>query len=344
MLLKTKQELLYVVAVSQAIDFSRVSPSLAQAELSFIMPLLGSDMYAALIAYHNDPDSYKITSDLQDNNFITTSGDEESNHTPREKAWGLLLYYTQRAIANIAFYIGFDSLNAFVDASGFHRMEGNEIKSMFKYQEDGLKKYFRNTGADGLDIMLEILETRIEHFDAFKSQLIRLRGRIIPDTKTFSQHYFINNSRIVFERLRQHMKLAEDLHLTPVLGKDNLNYIIAELQKETPDPKVTAIMPYLRDPVAYYSTAMLMQETGAELTDRGLYLKGIKNLNNSDLEINTPEERVTDLIARNLKIADQYLNVLRNYLAVNAAQWNDYANPRSGLHNRDNSGKRTFFV
>jgi hypothetical protein len=348
MLLKSIDEVRAVVRVGKALEFDRISAHLAQAEMSFIAPALGSDMYAMLIAYHNNPETYKITADIQDNNFLigATSGDlDDNNLNPEEKAWSMLLYYTQKSIANIALWIGFDQLNVSTSDAGFKRSESEQVKSLFKYQEDNLKKYFRNSGIDGIDVILEILETRIQYFDAYKTEMYRHKGRIIADTKTFQVHYHINNSRIVFDRLRQYMKTVEELELSKYIRESTLAYIFEELKKENPADKVKAIMPYLRDPVAYLSTAMLMEDSGAELTERGLYLKGIKNLTNSDLEINTDEARVKDLIERNKRIAQEYFIRLKKYLADNAASWAEDANPRSNaLHNRDNSGKRTFFT
>lgn len=348
MLIQTSQEVVNVSSVSTATDFDRISPFCAQAELQFIMPMLGSDMYAALIAYYKNESNYRITSDLKVNNFIIShsgSGDDPtSGHTPHENAWALLLYYTQRSIVHLAYYMGFDTLNAYVSDAGFRRTESEGIKPLFKYQEDNLKKFFRATGIDTLDVILEILETRIQFFDAYKTQLYKHKGRIIYDTKTFSDHYFISNSRIIFDRLRQHMKTTEELYLIKVVGKENFNYILAEIQKENPAAKVSAILPYLRDPLAWISTAMLMEESGAELTERGLYLKGLKNLNNSDLEINTDDARVRELISRNYARGDEYLMRLKLFLTENASDWNQYSNPRSGLHNRDNTDKRTFWA
>ncbi len=349
MLIRTIEEVKAVIPSSaENTDFNLLSTHLANAELQFISPLFGADMYCALLGYYTNPQTYKITDDLRLNNFLmdATSADdpELDNLSAHDKAWALLLFYTQKAIVNLAYYSGFDVLNVMFDNKGFTRFEGDTSKSLFKYQEDGLRKYFRNAGLDGLDTLLEILETRIQHFEAYKSQLYKHKGRIFPDTKSFNEVYFINNSRLVFDRLRQHMRLAEDLHLAPVITKANLDLISTELLKENPAQFVLDILPYVRKPIAYISSALLMQETGAELTDRGLYLKGLKNLNNSDLEINTPEARVVDLIARNFKIAEQYMITLRQFMAANASQWNNYSNPRAGLHNRDNSGKRTFFT
>jgi len=353
MLFKNISEVRIVLKLSDSTTFDRLAPHLAQAEYSFIRPALGSDMYAALLTYYNSENRYMMPENLYGIGFSFNTGSIGSVGsgtvndllTPEERAWALLLHYTQRAIAHIALWKGFDSLNTYISDGGFKRSETEKIKSLFKYQEDHLKAYFQESGIDGLDIILGILEERIAYFPAYKNQMYKHRGRIIHDTKTFNEIFYINNSRIIFDRLRQHMKTVEELYLIKYIGAEHFNYIIAELQKESPAAKVLAIMPYLRDPVAYKSTAMLMEESGAELTQRGLYMKGQKNISNSDLIVNTDEARVKELIKRNHGLADQYFERLRAYLSANATEWSQASeNPRYYFHNRDNSGKRTFFT
>lgn len=353
MLLKNIAEVRFVANVAANTEFNRLVTHIANAESSYIQPLLGSDTYAALIAYHDNTESYIIDSIEKLNMCVQSmsadsigsadlgSGDNTSNH---DRAWALLLYYTQQSIINLAYYKGFDTLNSNISDGGFHRLESERIKSLYKYQEDNLKNYFLENGFNGLDIILEFLELWSEYFDVYEYQLSKHHSRIIPDTKIFNEYYFINNSRLVFDRLRQHMQTIEDLTLTKLLGAENLAYILAEIKKTSPDIKVVEILPYLRAPIAWLSTAMLMEETGAELTPRGLYTKGIKSISNSDYVMNTAESRVVELIERNKKMGNEYLGRLKNYLLVNSSTWNQYSAPRGGLHNRDNTGKRTFFA
>lgn len=350
MLVKNIEEVRVVANVSAASEYEKLSSHLANAEMSFIIPMLGMDMYTALLNYHKNPDSFKIEVDTADIDLAIInlgSGDLGSGEMPsaEDKAWAILLYYTQKTIVYLALWKGFDMLNAYISDGGFKRTETESTKSLFKYQEDNLKHYLVETGFNGLDQILEILETNIVYFEPYKSQLYKHKGRIIPDTKTFSEHYFINNSRIIFDRLRQHMKTAEELHVSKIVGAENMAFILAEIQKAEPAEKVKAILPYLRDPIAFLSTAFLMQESGAELTERGLYLKGVKSINNSDLLINSDEARVKALIDRNLNTAKDYMDRLKNYMLKNSSLWSDYDFPRGNvLHNRDNTGKKTFFA
>jgi hypothetical protein len=240
--------------------------------------------------------------------------------------------------------VGFDMLNAYVSDGGFKRSESASVKSLFKYQEDHLKQYFKTTGFNSIDTALEWLEANATHFPEFGDRLSELKGRIIPNTKAFDRHYNINASRLVFMRLSQHIKMVEEIELAPVLGKENVDFILAELAKAEPTAKVKAILPYLRDPVAYLSVAMLMEESGADLTDRGLYYTGQRSISNSDYVMPATDNRIAVLVNRNRQIALRYLDRLKTYLLQNSELWNDYESPRDRLHERDNTNKKTFWV
>ncbi|MEJ1730843.1 hypothetical protein SMA90_31430, partial [Escherichia coli] len=87
---------------------------------------------------------------------------------------------------------------------------------------------------NAIDTALEWIEKNIELFPEHEDVFIKLKGRIIPNTKTFDEYYKINNSRLIFMSLQQHMKNVEDLELAPYVGPENLDYILSELKKEEP--------------------------------------------------------------------------------------------------------------
>lgn len=340
MLIKDIVQVKYVVQVSAATDFEPLKQHINNAEAAYIAPLLGSDLYETLVEYHAD-----------DNNYFITGPDfpfdrpQDASHTEADHYTAILLWYVQHALMHLAYHKGFDMLNAYISDGGFKRKESDHVKSLFKYQEDNLKKYYHETGMNALDTVLEWIERKIGTFKTdFEEQYKQLKGRIIPDTKTFQQHYNINNSRLTFMRLNQHMKAAEELHLVHWLGRANLDYVLEELKKDEPATKVVSIMPYLRDPIAYFSVAMLMQESGADITERGLYFVGQRSISNSDYVMPAIEARIKELVRRNNNLAESYLTRLRYYLTSHAAEWNDYDNPRGRLHNRDNTDKKTFWV
>lgn len=337
MFISSIDEARYVMNLSQAVTFDRLSQHIRNAEISYVLPLLGTETYDELSAYHADASKFKI----QNPDFAFSPGTQEQGVTDSDYMHAVLLWYTQHAILNIAYNIGFEVLNAFISDGGFKRQESETTKTLFKYQEDNLKRYFMRTGMDSLDMMLGILEKNIEHFQSFKPYLQNLKGRIFPATAEFHQHYNIRGSRIVFLRLKQYIRKVEEIDMEQAIGRDNMKEILEALAQETPDEKYTKLLPYLRPPIAYLATAHLMEDTGAEIEERGLYFTGMRSIAESGLELPTDENRVLELVQRNRNIAADYIARLLRYMGKEG--W-DVNNERPGVIRRDNQGKKTFWA
>ena len=335
MLISSITEARYVAQISEAVSYERLKPHLFNAEQKYIMPLLQQEMYDELTQYHANTGKYKI----YEPGFTMepTEGVSEEDYMH-----AVLLWYAQHAIVNIAYHIGFDVLNSYISNTGFSRLESESTKSLFKYQEDNLKRYFLTTGLNSLDTMLHVLQEQKNHFEAFAGQIKKLQGRIFPTTNEFNQAYNINNSRLIFMHLQQYIAKVEDIDMEREIGQENMEQIFDALanQDETPlDDKTSRIVELLRPPIAYLATAYLMSDTGAQISERGLFFTGMRSINDSGLELPTEPEKVLALIERNKEIANQYLARLRRHLGLD---WELPQNPRT--INRDNTGKKTFFV
>lgn len=337
MFISSIDEARYVMNLSQAVSFDRLSQHIRNAEISYILPLLGADTYDELSVYHADTSKFKI----KNPDFAFSPGTQEEGVTDSDYMHAVLLWYTQHAILNIAYNIGFEVLNAYISDGGFKRQESETTKTLFKYQEDNLKRYFMRTGMDSLDMMLTTLEQHIDFFEAFKPYLQNLKGRIFKGTSEFDQHYNIRGSRIVFLRLRQYIRKVEEIDMEQAIGRDNMKTIIDGLAQENPDEKYTKLLPYLRPPMAYLATAHLMEDTGAEIEERGLYFTGMRSIAESGLELPTDENRVLELIERNRKIANDYMARLLRFMGKEG--W-DVSNERPGVIRRDNQNKKTFWA
>jgi len=332
----------YVMTISQAVTYENLRPHIKNADISYIAVLLGKTMYDKLVAFHDDQSKTKITSPSFSLSY-NEPAEGETGPTKEDYMYSVLLWFAQHATLNLAYSIGFDMLNAFISDAGFRRNESTNQKSLFKYQEENLKRYFLKTGMDSMDKMLEIMEENVaDVFTHFKATLDKIKSRIFPNTASFDAHYDIKNSRIIFTRLAQHIKTVEELTLEPIVGKANLQLILTELPKTTPDPKALAILPYLRDVSAYLSTVMLMEESGADISDRGLYFTGMRSIAESGLELPATEERIEALIQRNREIAERYITRLKRFMMDN--EWQEPENPRTRMFERDNAGKKTFFA
>lgn len=329
MLFTTIAEIQKHLSIGNDGSMDRFSPHILNAETKFMKPLLLGmfdelqEFYEAKTERPEDPDAAVVWDDMTE-----------------------LIGKCQKSIIHLAFWIGFQNLNATISSSGFKRTESDKLKSLFKYQEDELKTYFRNAGFDAMDEVLSFIEENISSFAEFKASAnyTLIRQSFIPDTKTFDGIVHIAASRLTFLRLRNHMNLVEDMEIYPILGSDIYIAIKQEMVKDTPDEKVLKILPYIRKPIAYLSSALLMEESGADLTEKGLYFDATRAIdtNTSEHQPST-DSRIGILVSRNRSIGNIYLDQLKSYLAANVTDWPSYASGSSSVIRRDNTDKKTFW-
>ncbi|MBV5313611.1 MAG: hypothetical protein JZU47_09970 [Prolixibacteraceae bacterium] len=330
MLLKSIPEIQVHIAVGNGTEFNRLKPHIQNAETAYIRPLLG-------------PETFSKLQEFYDKTVIVTE-----HETPvAEPVETELLFKTQKSLIHLAYWLGFQVLNATISDGGFKRSENEKIKSLFKYQEDELKEYFRNAGFNALDEVLEYIESNIDQFSEFKSSpnWTVLKSAFIPDTRTFDSIIFINSSRLTFLRLKSFSGLVEDMSIRPILGEAIFNEIKNEMVKVDPIAKVRDILPYIRKAIAYLAASRLMEESGADLTEKGLYFEstsaGYRNDRNK--QPSNPEQ-VVALTARYRTIGESYLEQLKSYLIVHVLDWPTYSGQTGKAFRRNNNGKRTFWA
>ena len=322
MLFKNIDEIRALIPISTAVDLTRLSPHITQAENAYIKPLM-LDLYDTISQVYQSQ---------------SAPGETRAN----------IIKAAQNAIIHLAYYRGFEILNSYISDGGFKRLESEKVKSLFKYQEDNLKFYFKETGFNALDELLEAMDvfaTTSNPKLIDKAWYKAYHSDFINNATEFDDIYDIGNSRLVFIRLKKFMQQAKDLQLKQVFGVDNWLYICTEIAKETPADKVKAILPFVRKPLCYLSAALLMEETGADLTDKGLVYDGKISQNGGDnAKIPADADRVEKLIKRNREIGEAYLIDLKNYLIDHSSDWANYTAKKAGLHNRDNTGRKTFWA
>lgn len=320
-------------------DFNRLKPHIQNAETAYLRPLLGAALFKELQDFYD--------------NMGTTSGQNAPVAEPVE-AMTELLSLVQRSLIHLTYWSGFQILNATISDGGFKRTENEKVKSLFKYQEEELKEYFKTTGFNGLDEILFYLEMEIKKSEAepvnFKSFVDSeawtiLKSSFIPDTGTFNAIVFINHSRLTFLRLKSPMQLVEDLEIRPLLGEAIFNEIKLEMIKPKPSVKVLAILPYIQKASAYLATALLMEESGADLTEKGLYFESTDAYNNLMTNKQPSEsDRINFLAKRNKGIGMNYLEQLKSYLNANATDWTAYSGQTGNALRRNNTDKKSFWA
>lgn len=327
MLFKTIAEIKEFLPVGAGNDFGRLKPHIENAENKYVKPLLGVAMYEELQEFY----------DME----------YPAEPTEVQEATKVLLTKVQHAVIHLAYFVGFDFLNVQVSDAGFQRVESERTKGLYKSQEDNLKRYFSSAGFNGLDDVLVYIEENIAHFNEFKlaPNWTELKSSFLPTVKvTEAIPFNIHSSRLLFLAMKPHVAFIEDTDIRNALGAAIYDEVKAEMVKDAPSDRVKAILPYIRKPLVYLATALMMEESGAELGEKGLFFDGIHpstgGQNTLKREAAT-EQRIAAMIARNRMIGNSYLDILKSYLKEN---WEEYVGGVTSTITRDNTGKKTFWT
>ncbi len=322
MLVQSINHIRTVIPVNAMAEFETFEPYLNKVEAQVFNPLLGQDLYTELNAVADD------------------SGNDDQKE---------LLKLIRFSLINLSMFRGFDMLNVTFDDSGFERVSSD--KALYRYQEENLKNGFKNEGFDGIDTVLEFLQTNLEKFTAFKKSAFYtdLKESFFPTTPDFNKVFGIGNSRLVFLQIAQYFDHVLTFEIKPLLGSVLFDKVITEMQKDTDqDADLMTLIPYIRKPLAFLSVAIGYEELGIQITEKGLFFENLASGNSNPLEITQiSENKRFSMTASARQNGTRYKEILLDFLKSNADKYPDFT--QTDLDNtnpfrRDNTGKKTFFA
>ena len=314
-------ELNQFIPVSAALYFESVQSSLEDAWRLFVLPLLGEALAEEIEAYYDDEEPTALQLKV--------------------------LNECQRAVANLAFWYNYDELNIRISDQGMQRQESDgSFKQTYKYQEDQLKTSFKNKGFNALDRVIDLLDKHQKDFPLYEESpaYATRKSSIVRSTAEVDANYFINNSHLIFLRLKPIFKSVEDTVLQPALGDALYQALTKALKEGTAELGDTTTEEFRQRCASFVvmkSIAKLVRQTGS-LTDRGLYFASIHE-GDGNLSVR-PSDRETALsLAGELECeADACLNQLMNFIQHYLPAF--YKGRQSDVLNRDNNHKRTVFL
>lgn len=312
------------IAVNVSLSFDNLEPYIDPAERKYLTPLLGKELYDQLITFYNNNQS-----------------EEDS------ELWNSLLHLCQHAVINLALLKAYPVLNAHISDSGISRAHSKE-KALYKYQEDLLIDSFKEDGFNGLDDVLAFLEDNINKFPKWKKSdnYTLIKSSIIKSTAEFNAVYNIGNSRIVFLQLKPYINQVVDLDVPSILGEDLTNRIITSLAADTPDEKITNLLPDLRKTIVFSSIALGVDEMGLNVTERGM-LFSLRTEGDGNTEQQLPDQEYLAMLqSKNQKTANKYFSRLVRYITSHAEDYPEFTGDNSSPFaiRRDNSGKKTVWL
>jgi hypothetical protein len=307
-LLKNTNEIYTFLPASVSADYERLKPYLDVADEKYLVKLFGNAFWDEIVAENNNP---------------------QENNAKLDK----VIEMAKRAEIHLAYWEGFDVLNAQINDSGFHRVEDDQTKSLFNYQERGLRNTFKNTGYNTLDVILEYLEDNIDEaiFETWKnSDTCSLhRKYFINSAKEFSEIYAIGKSRLVFLNLVPYMKFVEDKEIKSIIGDglfDKMKTLIADgTIKDSANAAYQNLLPHIRNVVAPYTIFYALGKLGMRFSDRGAMFSDIMVAGD-----NIEKQQYDDNRAKEVKeyVSDQiafYVAELSKHLMNNKDNLPEYA-------------------
>jgi len=213
--LNKAEEIRKFLPVNVNTNFDNLASAIYMSENKYILPLLGQKLFVSMVTFYNE---------------TTHSGDHIKN---KEE----LLNLIQFSLIRISYWQEFPVLSITLSDAGASDKAGENAR-LFKYQEENLKSSLKNTAFDVFDMILNICETNPTAFADFSESpyMVNSAKTLIKKTSDFEKVFSINNSRLVFLKMRQYIQKIEQIDLIHKIGSE----FFAELLTSS-DPEFSSV-------------------------------------------------------------------------------------------------------
>jgi len=309
--------------VNVTTSFRSLAPSIASCESKYLIPVLGESLFNKIYDYYH--------AESTDNEVFDT-----------------LISMCQLALIRLAFWSDFDILSVSLSDKGASDNTGDG--RLYRYQREAIKENLKNQGFDCLDDILKFCENSVEKLPEFKESEYFLNAALsfIKTTKDFNDIYFINNSRLVFIRMKYFITSVEELKLPHHLGEKFCKELLESDVKET---KFSRIIPYIKRYIVFMAIAEGIAELHQLPTERGLIFHTQMANRDSEVQVSPVSQKELERIRKEYsQKAERYMNSVIDYLKKHPSDYPTYFEfagdnaPPSKIIRRDNTNKKIFFT
>ncbi len=307
------------IPVNINLRFETISSYLISSENKYIKPLLGESLFEKLVLHYQNEESVNIKLDY-------------------------LLDLVRYAEIRLAIWQGFDVIASMISDAGI-AMNVEKENRLFRYQEENLRRSLKNDGFNQLDTILEYLEANISDFPEFETSkyFTKLKNSLIRNTSDFNEYFSIDNSRLVFLKMKNYIRDVELLTLRHRIGSSFYCELLAADNSE----KYERILSDIKCFVVYSAVADGIGELHKLPTEKGLVFE---NIDLEGIEIQPIEK--TQLAETRIKFsqkAEKYLSAAINTIKEHPSDYPAYTlfageSPADGIIHIDNSNKKTFLA
>lgn len=287
--------------VNKNMAWETLSPFVAIAEQRYIVPLLGSDQYAAL-----------------DNAY--TAAANETLLTTNEKA---LLEKVRWPLAYYTAFIAMPNLLTMVSDMGITEQQstgGNATPSRQWVFESQYSETEKSAEAFA-DMLLSWLETNRATYPQWANSTARTINQklLIDSTATLEHYVYVNQSRRAWLHLRPFTEQVEQDYILPALGAD----FWAEIQTAmlgTPSANQQKLIDRLRRAVATMAVGFALPRMALTATAGGALYAQTGDINFTNEEARRQQQIAIDYVTR----GQGYLSEAKKWLDENASLFTTY--------------------
>lgn len=316
------EEFKQYLPVNVNLRYETVASYLVLTENNYIKPLLGTTLFNRLVTWYE-----------ANANDTGTSLDKQ------------LLDLVRFAEIRLALWKGFDSIQAMISDTGIATNVEKDNR-LYRYQEENIKSNFKNEGFDQLDSVLIFLEDNISDFPQFETSkyYTELNNSLIHNTAEFNECFNIDNSRLVFLKMKPFIRDVELIKLQHRIGSAFYNEL---LTADNTLDKYARILPAIRFSVVYGAVADGIGELHKLPTEKGLVFES----NFADnVEVKPIEaEQLKETQIQFARKAESYLDSAIHIINENKADYPLYTafagnSPADGVIHIDNTNHKTFLA
>jgi hypothetical protein len=288
------QEFKEFLPVNVQLMYETVAPALALAEQNFIIPILGRELFEKLAAFYE-----------------TETG---------SSAYKTLLKLVQYAEFRLAYWNSFNELGVMITDGG---VSANISASnrLFQNERESLLNELKTNGFNQLDTVIEYLEENIDLFPEFEksSYFTKLKNSFIPNTATFQELYNINNSRLVFLKMKYFIEDVEQITVPHYIGRKFMEAILDDIDIE----KYATILTQLRKFIVYMAIYNGISELHKVPTEKGLIFE--KNIGDGKITAPLSRKELNHTAEYYQTHAEAYRIALMHHLNQNKELYPEYA-------------------
>ena len=319
--LNKAEEIRKFLPVNVNTNFDNLASAIYMSENKYILPLLGQKLFDTMVSFYNE---------------TTHSGE---NIKIKEE----LLNLIQFSLIRISYWQEFPVLSITLSDAGASDKAGENTR-LFKYQEENLKSSLKNTAFDVFDMILLICESNSTAFPDFSESpyMVNSAKTLIKKTSDFEKVFSINNSRLIFLKMRQYIQKVEQIDLQHKIGSEFFTEILSSSDSEFSSVK---------DLIQFYIVNAAIGEGITQLhqmpTERGMIF--IKDNSSDAAQANIIEyPQLMQSGKEHSQTAERYINDAIALMLKNPLKFKKFIDfhgvQKPNTQFRDNNNKKTFLA